>query len=49
MNEQNQQPSVRVGAAAPDITLRDSDGVMHAFSAYWSAQPTAIVFVRHFG
>lgn len=44
-----QEATVEVGDAAPDVTIRDADGNDVRLSAYWTRQPTALVFIRHFG
>ena len=49
MDQSETESSVRVGAAAPDVTLQDADGAERSLSSYWVAQPTVLVFVRHFG
>lgn len=46
---QQERIAITVGMAAPDITLRDADGVERALSEFWTERPTALVFVRHFG
>jgi hypothetical protein len=46
---QQEQIAITVGAEAPDVTLRDADGASRSLSEYWTARPTALVFVRHFG
>ncbi len=40
---------VGVGDAAPDTTLLDDAGRERALSEFWRRQPTALVFLRHFG
>ena len=40
---------IEVGDAAPDVTLRDDQGNDVQLSSLWSQQPSALVFVRHFG
>ncbi len=45
------QPAPTVGAAAPDVTLRDGEGADVRLSDLWQGAPRALalVFVRHFG
>ncbi len=40
---------LHVGDAAPEVTLPDQDEQPVAFAALWHAQPTVLVFLRHFG
>ena len=40
---------LRVGDQAPDVTLLDADEQAVALAALWQAQPTVLVFLRHFG
>ena len=41
--------SLLLGTPAPEATLRDHAGAEVALSALWQAQPTLLVFLRHFG
>jgi cytochrome oxidase Cu insertion factor (SCO1/SenC/PrrC family) len=49
MSMPDQIEPVGVGALAPDAALRDENGQETRLSTFWQQQPTAIVFVRHFG
>ena len=40
---------LRVGDQAPDVTLVDADEHDASLAALWQAQPTVLVFLRHFG
>jgi peroxiredoxin len=40
---------LKVDAAAPALTLPDQDGNPVALADLWQAQPTMLVFLRHFG
>ncbi len=40
---------LNVGDAAPPLTLPDQDGNPVALADRWQAQPTMLVFLRHFG
>ncbi len=40
---------VAVGDPAPDLILRDQDGVEVRLSSYWRERPVALIFLRHFG
>lgn len=42
-------PVVQVGEPAPDAMLRDENGNEVTLSSFWQRQPTAFVFVRHYG
>ena len=41
--------SIGVGREAPEATLRDQDGHEVTLASLWQAQPTMLVFLRHFG
>jgi peroxiredoxin len=41
--------TVEVGSQAPDTQLTDTEGRTVRLSGYWTAQPTVLVFLRHFG
>jgi peroxiredoxin len=45
----NDTATIEAGSIAPDVTLRDEDQQPAALSEFWQRQPTALVFVRHFG
>lgn len=49
MTESAGNQVVGVGSLAPDVMLQDEDGQPIALSTFWTRQPTALVFVRHFG
>ncbi len=40
---------IKVGGDAPEATLRDHEGNSVALADLWRAQPTLLVFLRHFG
>lgn len=40
---------MRIGDAAPDVVLKQSDGQSVTLSSFWRRQPVVLVFVRHFG
>jgi peroxiredoxin len=41
--------TVEIGSQAPDAQLTDTEGHAVLLSHYWMAQPTVLVFLRHFG
>lgn len=43
------RPEMRIGDAAPDVALKQSDGQSVTLSGFWQRQPVVLVFVRHFG
>lgn len=49
MTEQQASRPVGSGDPAPDVVVRAEDGQEVALSAFWQQQPTAFIFVRHFG
>ncbi len=49
MTERELRRPVEPGSVAPDVTLVAPDGKDVTLSSFWSRQPTALVFVRHFG
>lgn len=42
-------PTFYVGAKAPDGTLCDLEGKQVTLSSLWTARPTILTFIRHFG
>ena len=40
---------LQIGDPAPDVTLLDYQEQMVSLAALWQAQPTMLVFLRHFG
>ena len=41
--------ALQKGDLAPNLTLPDQDDQAHALADFWHAQPTMLVFLRHFG
>jgi peroxiredoxin len=42
-------PRLKVGQAAPDITLLDTQGQPISLTGFWPSGPTMLEFLRHFG
>lgn len=40
---------LQVGDTSPDAIVLDSEGTEIALSSLWSAGPTLLTFLRHFG
>ncbi len=46
-NEQSER--LQVGGAAPDVTVRATDGSALVLSSLWQDGPAVLAFLRHFG
>jgi peroxiredoxin len=40
---------VKVGDAAPDVDVLDTDGRELSLSSFWAHRPAVLVLLRHFG
>lgn len=40
---------LQIGDQAPNVTLPNQDGQAVSLASLWQAQPTVLVFLRHFG